>query len=183
MTELKLETPYGEVTLIDEAAYTLGSADNVRRYPKEIVAGKVGWSFHGIKLGDELRAVVTGDGAPTEVHAHSAVVWHDQLVVAVGNHCVCLSLPDLGELWSREVDMATCFGVHLSPDGEALISHGELSISRLSREGQVLWDRGGRDIFTGDFGLAPDHISVEDFNGDRYQFSYDGKLIEGPSST
>jgi len=69
-----------------------------------------------------------------------------------------------------EVDFATCFGIHLSSDGQVLISHGELSISRLAENGDVVWERCGRDIFTGQLEMHTTSVQVRDFDDKSYRF-------------
>lgn len=86
---------------------------------------------------------------------------------------ICLALGSCERVWSRVTDLATCFGVHFAPERRALISHGELEISRLREAGEILWRTGGADIFSGELALMPTHIEVRDFNGLLYRFDYD----------
>jgi len=98
--------------------------------------------------------------------------------MAVGAYLVCFGLSAFSLLWAIQVDTATCFGVHFSAAHGALISHGELEIARVSDTGAIVWSQSGRDIFTGDFKLAPDCIEVSDFDGAVYRFDYDdGRLL------
>ncbi|MFX5957076.1 hypothetical protein ABTF01_22020, partial [Acinetobacter baumannii] len=53
--------------------------------------------------------------------------------------------------WCLCVDTMTCFGVYWDVPNEALISHGEIQISRLSLEGEEIWAATGEDIFTQGF--------------------------------
>lgn len=112
-------------------------------------------------------------GGPLGVHERTAVMLADRLHLAVGDSVFCFALEPFALVWSRKVDTATCFGLHISPDRGALISHGEMEIARLSPEGEILWWRSGEDIFTGPFALRPNFIEAEDFEGGTYRFDYE----------
>ena len=179
--ELNLASPVGNICIVDEPDYPLNSPDKslaypwplARSYPWEIDLGTgLFGSRHGVLVNDR-PTVIIGGGFGTTVHSHSALILEDRLLVAVGDHVACFSLQPFELEWSVEVDFATCFGLHFSATHNALISHGEVTISRLSRQGEVLWCEGGRDIFTGDFTLAPDFVEAHDFNGERYRFGYE----------
>jgi hypothetical protein len=107
------------------------------------------------------------------VHERSALVIHDKLYLAVGDHLACLSLEFPYRLvWSTRVDTATCFGVYWDSQRAALISHGELEIARLSLHGDLVCQASGADIFSEGFRLLPDYIEAVDFNRTIYRFDY-----------
>jgi hypothetical protein len=58
-----------------------------------------------------------------------------------------------------------------------------MEISRLNKDGEIIWQQGGADIFvtqdgTENFILNEESIVVKDWNNDIYRFDYDGRLIE-----
>ena len=76
------------------------------------------------------------------------------------------------------VDSATCFGIHPTFDGRALISHGELEVSRVTMSGEILWRVGGADIFSEGLSVTKTEVHVEDLNHDRYVFDIEtGRTI------
>ncbi len=80
--------------------------------------------------------------------------------------------------WSVRVDRATCFGVYWDVPHEALVSHGELQISRLSLEGEEIWAATGEDILTEGFRCLQNGIEAIDFNWRAYLFDYaTGRLL------
>lgn len=175
----QLATPAGAIEIVNEPTYTFGSADNNRRYPNEVALGEDfrPYATHGVLLNGEPLAVF-GDFRCTGVHLHSALVIDDRVLLAVGGQVVCFTPKPFQVRWYLEVDDAACFGVHFSADHDALISHGELSISRFSRDGTLLWQAYGADIFSEGFALKPDAVEATDFNGMRYSFSYEtGKSL------
>jgi len=117
-------------------------------------------------------AIFGASGAQTTVHPHSAIELDGRLYLAIGDQVVCLTLATGLTEWSRCVDLATCFGVYWDSFHEALISHGELNISRLSLVGEEIWSAAGADIFTGEFRCLRNGIQVIDFNGSVYLFDY-----------
>lgn len=128
------------VEVVNEPTYTFGSTDNVCRYQREELLSPrhLVSSRHGVtcsRNGQLVGSVVIGaGGGASGVHERSLVVLPDACLVAVGPFIVCLDVPLLGVRWTRDVDEATCFGIHLAADG-SIISHGELEISRLTRAG------------------------------------------------
>lgn len=69
------------------------------------------------------------------------------------------------------MDDATCFALlHVQTHG-ALLVHGELLITRFTRDGHILWQAGGADVFTGDAEIVGQTFKVSDFNGRKYVFN------------
>ncbi len=165
------------VQLVDEPEYAFGSRGNRPRYEREEVLGDARFelsSRHALicmRDGAPFASVIFGAvGGASGVHEHSLVLQGDLGFLAIGAFIACVELPSLETRWVREVDAATCFGAHVCPDGESLVSHGELVISRLTLDGEVLWQAGGRDIFTGDLRVSEAAVHVEDDSGDVYSF-------------
>jgi hypothetical protein len=110
---------------------------------------------------------LNGSGGVSAVHARSLLLEGDRALVAVGAWLCAVDLPSLKLEWSTEVDWATCFGVY-ALDGEYL-SHGELSIARVGRDGKIRWEASGRDIFTGKLVISADAVTISDFYENRYR--------------
>ena len=134
--------------------------------------------------GGELlkRALFGASGGGTGVNPASIVVQDDRLVGCCGDNVFCLTLPELDLAWHTRADEATCFEIFNYRDD--YIVHGELEISRLDELGNIVWQRGGADIFTtpegrDTFQLTDDHIIARDWNYDMYKFDFNGNLITG----
>jgi hypothetical protein len=170
----KIDTKYGSLRIVNEGTYTFKSQDNVRSYPLEIrLSADSLTSIHGVEVNGERVLVVGAGGGCSAVHEHSALVIDDRLYLAVGDHVACLSLELPHRLiWATRVDTATCFGVYWDSGRAALISHGELEVSRLSLRGHLLWQSSGADIFSNGFRLLPEYIEVVDFNQTIYCLDY-----------
>lgn len=171
---MNIDTRFGDVTIVDEPRYTFDSADNTRTYPyaTNLDSSARPVSIHGVLLDKKPLIVIGASGGPTGVHDHSALWLNERLYLAVCDTVVCMKLRPLELLWSLRVDGATCFGIHFHHETEALLSHGELEITRFTEAGTILWQSGGGEIFTGPVILHPSFIEAEDFNGHRYRFSY-----------
>ncbi len=179
MSTLKFQSALGEIEIINEPGYAFGSADNVRLYRLEQNFGSPHRpvSAHGVILDGEPLALFGGAGGATGIHKHSAELVGDNLFIAVGDSVLCLGIQPLTCKWRTKVDDATCFGVYSRGDFPALFCHGELQICRLSFGGEIEWETGGRDIFTGEFRMLPESIEVTDFEGRIYHLDYlTGKL-------
>jgi hypothetical protein len=177
---MDMHTSYGLVTIVDEPTYSFNSADNAQLYALDVLlSNEPITSTHGVRLnGDSILAVGAGGGC-TAVHKHSALALGDKLYLAVGDHVACFSLElPYRKLWSIRVDTATCFGIHLEDQRGALLSHGELEITRLSLDGGIIWQASGADIFSEGFRLLPSYIEAIDFNKSVYKFDYmTGELL------
>jgi len=107
---------------------------------------------------------------------------NDRLLIACGNEVFCILLPTLELLWHTQVDMATCFQIVAYQDD--YITHGEVEIVRLNKQGKILWQFSGKDIFVSPieripaFKTTPQGIDLVDFNYEEYHIDYDGKLIK-----
>jgi outer membrane protein assembly factor BamB len=168
-----LETREGQVEIVDEPTYSFGSADNLRKYGTEIRLDNAHLnSVHGVRADGKWSAVFGASGGCSGVHQHSAIEVDRHLYLAVGDQVVCLDLATGSREWSRRVDPATCFGVYWDCAHEALISHGELQISRLSLTGEEIWSATGADTFSEGFRCLASGIEVIDFNQSVYLFDY-----------
>lgn len=166
-----------DVEIRNEPTYSFASADKQRSYQHEYGLTGGGYQFtsrHGVRCwkdGEVVGSAVLGaSGGATGVHDSSAVIARSQCFVAVGPCVAALALPTLALVWSTEVDAATCFGVYSSSDTQALISHGELEVARLTFGGAVVWTAGGADIFTEGFQIDRGVIRVLDFEKRSYNF-------------
>jgi len=140
------------VEMINEPAYSFGSSDNIRHYATEVLLGddrNTLSSVHGIVVDGVPVIVVGAGGGASGIHANSMLHLGRLLFFAVGPY-VCHFTPGNKELdWYLKVDEATCFGIYYDKRHGALISHGELQISRFSAGGQLFWSASGADIFFG----------------------------------
>lgn len=154
------------IEIVNEAAYTLGSQDNSRRYAFELdLSGEYSPnSIHGVIVDGVPTAVFAAGGGATGIHDNSFIQAGDRCYLAVGWHVVCFRSIPFEYLWTLRTDEVTCFGVHYGDESGALVSHGELDISRFTESGQVVWSKSGDDAFTGAVTLRGDHVEAIDFN-------------------
>ena len=151
------------------------SIDNVNIYSKEynLDPENQASSIYGLNCNDSSNCIILAGGGASGVSEQSAIVQDSKLWIGIGDQLVCLSLPNFEMLWHLQVDWATCFGLYLSPDGLGLLIHGELTISKVTFSGEVLWSIGGKDIFTEGFEIHKDYIEAIDFNHEKYHIEID----------
>src|SRR5437899_2209138 len=85
------------------------------------------------------QRTLTSGGTSTGFKSDNVVCIASRLYVAVGPHVAALDIVSGSVLWNSECDPATCWTLHQAPGGTALIVHGELDISKLSLDGEMLW--------------------------------------------
>jgi hypothetical protein len=172
-----------QIHLYEDQTFTEGSIDNINHYnfvyfEKFLYRST---SIYGIKVFQDnaliKSAAVGAIGGATSIHETSAIIEDDRLILCCSDTIFCLSIPDLTLLWRTQADTATCFEIYKYQD--SYIVHGELEISRLNRDGKILWQQGGADIFTTingeqDFELTEHFIIAKDFENRVYKFDYDG---------
>jgi len=174
------------IDIYDDQTFTEGSADNVNVYDF-VYFDKSDYQFpsvYGIKVfqGDTLvkSAVIGSNGGGTAIHDTSTIIENDRLLVCCSNTIFCLSIPDLTLLWRTQADQATCFEIYKYKD--SYIIHGELEITRLDKDGKILWQQSGADIFTtldgkDSFAVTDNYILATDWGNRKYKFDFNGKLI------
>lgn len=172
---MELESGSFALTVYDDPTYIPGSADNARKYDREycLVEKYRPVSQYGLlcreQEGPTHSCILLAGGGASRVHDHSVVVVNGSCFVGVGDMLCCLSLPSLDLMWAVRVDTATCFGVYYFPQGDCLLSHGELEIARVNLDGQIIWSANGKDIFSEDFQIVDDHVEAVDFNHQVYR--------------
>jgi hypothetical protein len=171
---MKTPDPASRVQIINEPSYSFGSADNLRRYDTEVdlTDGYRPSSVHGVIVDGRPTLVIGDAGGASGVHDHSLLILDSRAFVAVGAHVVCFTIGNLHPDWALKTDEATCLGVYYDREHDALISHGELTISRFSSDGEIIWSEGGADIFSEGFSMLPEHIDAIDFDHRVYDFDY-----------
>lgn len=182
---LVLETQV--IKFFNEADYRFDSMDNIKTYNKTFISGDKNMltSQIGIEVfeDDKLKSscLIGSEGGGTGINENSSLISYGGLVICCSNTVFKLILPDLDLEWKTIADSMTCFGIHyLDKD---YIVHGELEISRLDKDGKIVWQKGGRDIWTtpeafDDFAVYDDYILATDWEYNCYKYDFDGNLLE-----
>jgi len=178
-----------EIEITNDKQYRKQSADNSFAYDFVYLdeeASVYRSSNHAIKIFQDGRlfksALVCAVGGATTTHNNCAIAKDDALYLACANKVFSLSIPDLKLRWMKAVDLATCFGIYEAD--KALFTHGELSVTRLATDGQIVWETYLRDIIVtiddgkDSFIMRSDHIALEDFSGNNYKLDFNGNFLE-----
>jgi len=178
-----------EIEITNDTTFKIGSADNTFTYDfvyQDEEVNEYQSSKHAIKVfqdGQLIKsAIVCAVGGGTTIHDNSAVVKDDSLYIACADKVFSLTLPDLQLRWTMQADQATCFGIYKADNG--LFTHGELSVTRLGVDGQIVWQTGLRDIIVAidsdkdSFIMHGDYIELEDFQRNNYRLDFNGKFID-----
>lgn len=175
------------VDIYTDTTFALNSTDNINSYDavymdqtEHHISTKIGIKIY---KGDNVvkSAFITGVGGATGIYANSVISNTAEIILCCGDAVFCFSVPNLEFLWRTKADQYTCFEVYEYQD--SYIVHGELEISRLDKNGNILWQHGGADIFvtldgTPDFKLTANCIVAVDFTGQVYYIGYDGSILE-----
>ncbi|MBO9202791.1 MULTISPECIES: hypothetical protein [Niastella] len=186
---MKTALQYKHLTIevFDDSSFTQTS-DSPTSYDKIYQSEKgkefVPVSQHAIIVySDHVKttsAILLATAGATSVTPDSVLLDNDNLIARCCNTVFCLALPDLNLNWMIEADWATCFSIHNYQD--SYITHGETSIARIDRKGDLLWSYSGADIFVcleegTSFEMHDNYIELTDFNGRKYKIDFNGETI------
>jgi hypothetical protein len=176
-----------QIDLYDDPTFSKNSADNTTRY--DHVYSSLGeysaTSVYGIKIfkDDNLyqSAVIASTGGGTGVYENSFLIDSENILICCSDSVFCLSIPDLRLIWRTQADSATCFEI-FKLQGNYIV-HGELEITKLDKDGKIIWQNSGADIFTtldgkDNFIITDKYILATDWENRKYKFDFDGKTIE-----
>jgi len=181
-----LEHSKCRLEIVSETDYQKGSADQKSAYD-EVYDNERGYQFasqFGIRLyqDDSLvkSALIRSTGGSSVMNENAVVLREDSLTLCCGSSLFNLSIPDLTLNWLTRADWATCFQVFSHEDD--FIVHGELFISRVSKDGHLIWQNSGEDIFVNldglnEFWIDDSGIGARDWNGRIYKFDFDGNEV------
>jgi hypothetical protein len=175
------------IELIRDENYSEKSNDNLISYDKihfeesdYVLPTKIGLKTYE---NDEIisSAIIGSVGGGTGIHKNSQIIENDRIIVCCSDSVFCLSIPDLNLIWKTEADQASCFEIYKFK--ESYIIHGEMEISRLNFNGEIMWQKSGADIFTtekgtDDFEITDSYIKATDWENRTYKFDFNGILIE-----
>ena len=159
-----------EVRIDNDRSFKFGSVDNASSYDHSYRLDEEPYlpsTLHTVTViqvdGVVISSCILGStGGVSEVHAHSAIIHSDSLLIAVGAFIASLQLPSLKLNWKVKTDWATCFGVYHSKENHCYISHGEIDVATVSYDGMILWSKSGADIFTNGFSVSQTEITAFD---------------------
>lgn len=175
-----------QIDISSDSAYSGNSTDNLTQYDY-VYFDKSKYDFpsvFGIKVFQDNQlltsAAIGALGGGTTIHADSIIFEENRIVTCCGDNIFCISIPDLRLVWQTKADSATCFGIFKYT--ESYIIHGELKITKLDKDGKIIWQNGGRDIFTtlsgkNTFEITDKYILVTDWENRKYKFDFDGNTI------
>lgn len=143
-----------ELRFHNDINYNPSSADNFRKYNyiyyDENYSEYIHSTKHGIEVfsNDELinSALLISHGGGTGIHETCSIIENNLLFICCASSVFCLTLPELVLRWRTTADSATCFEIVKYKND--LIIHGELEITKLDKEGNIIWGFSGNDVFT-----------------------------------
>ena len=135
-------------------------------------------SFNEIK---DSCLLVCSTGGPTDCNPNSYLVENNTFYICISNVVFSLELSELKLNWYKEVDFATAFEIYKMNDD--FIIHGELYITRINKDGKIIWQQSGSDIFVLENGndcffIENDIIKVQSWDNRKYCITYDGIISE-----
>ena len=175
------------IKLYNEHDYKLNSADNLKSYDKVFINGdeSIPTSLIGIEIYESdflvSSCLIAADGGGTGVNPNSSLISYGGIVICCSSSVFKLTIPTLNLEWVTKADPATCFGIHYLDDD--YLVHGELELTRLNKNGQIVWQKSGRDIWTtqegvDDLAIYDNHILATDWSDFTYKFDFDGNLLD-----
>ncbi|MCV2484182.1 hypothetical protein OD917_04550 [Flavobacterium sp. SH_e] len=188
---MKVDYKNFEIEIIDDENYNLDSTDNLHQYQKVYYKGKnqedgfSPTSKHAVIIREaevEISSVLICEaGGATGIYDDSFIIEDDKIWIRICNKIYCLEISSLEIVWQKEFDFATNFTIHKLE--EDFIIYGEVEIFRITKEGEIIWRFGGRDIWVNlegknPFNIETDKIRLFDFESNEYVLDFDGNLRE-----
>ncbi|WP_025744097.1 hypothetical protein [Aquimarina pacifica] len=183
-----------EIEIINEENFDLNSVDNNRIYGKvyptdsELEFNPT--TKHGIRVLqngiEQNNALILGFSGATGIYENSYFIKNGVIFICCSNEIYSLKLEDLSLNWKSEFDIATCFGIY-EFEGD-FVTHGELQVNRIDKNGNIKWTFGARDIFVNPDGkteikIIKNRIKLIDWQGYKYELNADGKLLSEMKTT
>lgn len=179
------------ITISEDKSYRINEGYNKSKYDFEYYSGDCLHNYESgfyeqcsIKISEDnnfIRSVILHSfGGNTFKEKDFFIVENDNIIILIGNSLFCLELSTLKKVWTVECDESLCFGVYGFDDG--YITHGEVVISKINKEGRLEWKFYGRDIFVTpedkeNFFVSKNIISVTDWVNNVYLIDVNGKEI------
>ena len=148
-----------QIDIYSDETFAKGSVDNLHKYNIEHFdeSEYIFPTMFGIKVfkdeGFLTSAIIGSTGGGTGIHKTSIIYEDTRLIICCADSIFCLSIPELKLLWLTKADQASCFEIYKYQDN--YIVHGEFEISRLNKDGKIVWQQTGADIFTTISGGGP----------------------------
>ena len=183
---MKLRNESYEVTVTIDPTYTFGSADNVRYYEHVLVAdplekGDYYTTFCIRILSGEREYTMALIGGNTDDDSECAVLEGDVLTILSGDIITGIDLAKRRIVRSKKLPHSLFnYALFRIPGGLAV--YGELEITGLDREYNVIWQRGARDIINS-FQILEDRIEYSDISGFDYVIYFDKALLSDRPNT
>lgn len=184
---MKIDYKSFEIEVIDDKNYKLKSTNNLHQYRKIYFEENEYHpsSKHAVIVkenGIEISSVIICETqGTTGIHENSFIIEDNKMWILVSNKVYCLEIPSLKIIWQKEFDQFTNFCIYQLE--ENFIIHGELEIFRITKEGNILWSFGGRDIWVNPEGkneliIEENFIRLFDFESNEYIINFNGKTLE-----
>lgn len=174
------------IKFYDESRYFTDRSES-KTYDKTFISGDKNYSaaLIGIEItdaeGNTTSCLIGAEGGLTGINGSTTLISYGGIVICCSDTVFKLTIPDLNLEWKTVADPMTCFEIdYLDKD---YIVHGELLITRLDKDGKIIWQNGGRDIWTTPEGIDvftvyDDYILATDWYYNKYKFDFDGNTIE-----
>ena len=170
------------IQIFEDRTYSPKSNDNINNYSLEYFS-KIDGCYNSrfgiiIKKSDKIlnSVIILGDGGYAGPPDNSRYIIEDNfIIICCGNTLFSISLPSFELNWTKEVDFATAFEIYKMNDD--YIIRGELTITRIDKNGEIIWQKYGSDIFvTPDssfyFKIIGNNICTISWDGREYKFDY-----------
>ena len=174
------------IQIFEEDNYHLKAEDNKYNYNNSIfIKTDYNQSHIGIRAfqyGEEINScVLFGNGLGGLVFEDSLLVHENQIIICCSNYLCAISLDTFELKWKSEVDPDSAWHIYQLEDD--YLVHGELQISRITKDGDIKWQFRGDDIFfslegTEECKIENDSILLTDFEEKKYVLNFDGQEVD-----
>jgi outer membrane protein assembly factor BamB len=176
------------IEIFEDKTYEYNSNNNLNKYSFEYLSEIIendGFDNYSSKFGIVVKenykiinsAIILASGGYAGPPGEGRYVIEDNfLIICCGDTLFSISLSELKLNWKVKIDDVTAFDINKMNND--YIIRGELAISRINKDGKIIWQKYGSDIFVRIddkfyFEIIDNNIFTISWDGRKYKFNYD----------
>ncbi len=133
--------------------------------------------------GSIKRALIINEGSHVPLSIDSMLHKDEAIYFCSGKFVCKWHVTQMILMWRIELDFTSCFTIKFLDNGSSILVSGELTLSKIDLEGNILWSYSGSDIFVTKDGkvgakIIENQIYIADWNDTWHVLDFEGNLLK-----